>query len=256
MKTGLRLLDQWSLFLTIVRWIGGRTLRIGFFSFKLAPQTPDLRELRGERADPHEKKRDGFIMTGPLVCDDCPIQENGEMKSTMFVLLAMFVSTPQPSSVLQEEPDIAIQNFEWGIPRATTFRQPVDYTAERSGRPEERLPGESIPRSEMDPRNGRRGATTAQVVTRNETYALVKNVGTKTTKVVEWEYIFFSDTDYQKELKRYKFRNKIKIAPGETKFLSKDVDDKAFSIRQKVHVVRIEYTDNSVWQRAKSKSEP
>ena len=108
----------------------------------------------------------------------------------------------------------------------------------------------------MDQRTGRGGATTAQVVTRNETYALVKNVGTKTTKAVEWEYIFFSDAADQKELKRYKFRNKIKIAPGETKFLSKDVDDEAVSIRQKVHIIRIEYTDNTVWERAKSKSEP
>lgn len=176
------------------------------------------------------------------------------MKSTMFILFATLVSMLQPSSKFQEGPDIAIQNFEWSVPRATTFSQPVDYTAERSGRSEDRLPGESIPRSEMN--RGRRGATTAQVVTRNETYALVKNLGTKTTKAVEWEYIFFSDADDQKELKRYKFHNKIKIAPGETKFLSKDVDDKAVSIRQKAHIIRIEYTDNSVWQRDKSKSGP
>jgi hypothetical protein len=193
-------------------------------------------------------------MTACLVCDDCPIQENGEMKSAMFVLLAMFVSTPQPSGRLQEEPEIVIQNFEWGVLRQTSFAQPIDSTAERSGWPEDRLPGEAIPRSEMDPRNGRGGTATKQIVTRNETYALVKNVGTKTTKAVEWEYIFFSDADDQKELKRYKFRNKIKIAPGETKFLSKDVDGRAVSKRQKVHIIRVEYTDNSVWERAKSKS--
>jgi hypothetical protein len=196
--------------------------------------------------------RDG----GASAYDGRPIQENGEMKSTMFILLATFVSMLQPSGRLQDEPDIAIQNFEWGVPRATTFSQPVDYTAETSGQVEERLPGESILRPGMERRTGRGGATTAQVVTRNETYALVKNVGTRTTKAVEWEYIFFSDADDQKELKRYKFRNKIKIAPGETKFLSKDVDDRAVSIRQKVHIIRIEYTDNSGWQRAKSKSGP
>jgi hypothetical protein len=99
------------------------------------------------------------------------------------------------------------------------------------------------------------GNITRQTVTRTEAYALVKNVGTRTTKAVEWEYIFFSDTDDQKELKRYKFRNKIKIAPGETKFLSKDVKDRAVSRRQKVQIIRIEYSDNSVWQRAESKSD-
>jgi len=181
--------------------------------------------------------------------DDYPIQENSKMKLTTFIFLAMLGSVLQSSASLQAEPDIAIQNFEWGFALQTSFIQPVDSTAERSGRPEDRLPGESISVSEMRD-------ITRQTVSRNEAYALVKNVGTRTTKAVEWEYIFFSDTDEQKELKRYKFRNKIKIAPGETKFLSKDVKDGAVSKRQKVQIIRIEYTDNSVWERTKSKSEP
>src|SRR5262249_1916870 len=179
------------------------------------------------------------------------------MKLAMFMLLAMFAPMLQPPARLQEEPDIAIQNFEWRVARETSFIQPVDSTPERSSLPGERLPGEPIPRLEMDPRTGSEGDTTRQTVTRYETYALVKNAGTRTTKAVEWAYIFFSDADDQKELKRYKFRNKIKIAPGETKFLSKEVaaKDRAVSKRQKVQIVRIEYTDNSVWQRTASKSE-
>jgi len=198
----------------------------------------------------------GFVMIGRRAYDGHPIQENGEMKTTMFILLAMFVSMLQSSGGFQEEPDIVVQNFEWGVLRQTSFTQPIDSTSEKSGRPEDRIPGESVPISEIDPRTGRRGETTKQTVTRNETYALVKNVGAKITKAVEWEYIFFSDVDNQKELKRYKFRNKIKIAPGETKFLSKEVGDRAVSRRQKVNIIRIEYTDSSIWQRAKSKSEP
>jgi len=195
-------------------------------------------------------------MTARRVCVGRQIQESGKMKPAMLILLAMFVSIPQASGRIQEQPDIAIQNFEWGFARETSFIQPIDSTAERSGLPEVRLPGESTSPSEMGPRIERMGNITRQTVTRNETYALVKNVGTRTTKAVEWEYIFFSDTDEQKELKRYKFRNKIKIAPGETKFLSKDVKDGAVSKRQKVQIIRIEYTDNSVWERTKSKSEP
>jgi hypothetical protein len=183
--------------------------------------------------------------------DSHPIKENGKMESIMFMLLTLFVSMPQSSGRLQEEPDIAIQNFEWGFARQTSFIQPIDSTAERSGLPEHRLPGESTSASEMGPRIEQMGTITRQTVTRNETYALVKNVGTRTTKAVEWEYIFFSDADEQKELKRYKFRNKIKIAPGETKFLSQNAKDRAVSKRQKVQIIRIEYTDNSVWQRAK-----
>jgi hypothetical protein len=37
--------------------------------------------------------RAGVYDDGAPVCDGRPIQENGEMKSTMFVILAMFVST-------------------------------------------------------------------------------------------------------------------------------------------------------------------
>src|SRR5215813_621189 len=184
------------------------------------------------------------------------VDKKGDAMSVLFFLIAIIVSTFQASGRPQEAPDLVVQNFEWGALRRTSFTQPVDHTVERSGRPEDRLPGGALPRLEMDPRGGRGEETTKQEITRQETYALVKNVGTRTTKAVEWEYIFFSDTDEQKELKRYKFRNKIKIAPGETKFLSKDVKDGAVSKRQKVQIIRIEYTDNSVWERTKSKSEP
>jgi hypothetical protein len=178
------------------------------------------------------------------------------MKLTVFMLLAMFAPMLQPQARLQAEPDIEIQNFEWGAELQTSYIQPRDYTAETSGMPEHRLPMESRSVSEMSPRVEEMGNITRQTVARVQTYALVKNTGTRTTKVVEWEYIFLSDADDQKELKRYKFRNKIKIAPGETKFLSKDVDDRALSRRQKVKIVRIEYADKSVWQRAVSRSEP
>jgi len=181
------------------------------------------------------------------------IWENIEMKILLFIFIATIVSTFQASVRPQEAPDLVVQNYEWGALRRTSFTQPVDHTADRSGRPEDRLPEEAIPRSEMDPRSGRRGETTQQEITRQETYALVKNVGVKTTKAVDWEYIFFSDADEQKELKRYQFHTKIKIAPGDIKFLSKDVNQKAASKRQKVNITRIEYTDGSVWQRAESK---
>src|SRR5215475_3768176 len=176
------------------------------------------------------------------------------MKILLFILIAMIVSTFQASGRPQEAPDLLVQNYEWGALRRTSFTQPVDHTPERSGPPEGRLPAPAIPRVEMDPRGDRSGETNEQTITRKETYALVKNVGGKTTKAVDWEYIFFSDADDQKELKRYKFHTKIKIAPGDTKFLSKDVDKKAASKRQKVNIIRIEYTDGSVWQGAEAKS--
>src|SRR5262249_34386410 len=181
------------------------------------------------------------------------VDKKGDAMSVLFFLIAMIVSTFQVSGRPQEAPDLVVQNFEWGALRRTSFTQPVDHTTEISGRPGDRLPGAAIPRPEMDPRGGMRGETPKQEITTQETYALVKNVGVKTIKAVDWEYIFFADADEQKELKSYKFHNKIKIAPGDIKFLSKDVNQKATSKRQKVNIIRIEYTDGSVWQRAESK---
>ena len=175
------------------------------------------------------------------------------MKILRFIFLATIVSTFQAFVQAQETPPLQIQNYEWGALRRTSFSQPIDSTAERSGRLEERLPSDPTLRGDIDP-YGRRKPTTQQEITRKETYALVKNVGSKITKSVEWEYIFFSDDDTQKELKRYKFRNKVKIAPGDIKFLSRDVDDKALSKRQKVNIIRVEYADGSIWQATDSKA--
>jgi hypothetical protein len=55
----------------------------------------------------------------------------------------------------------------------------------------------------------------------------VKNTGEKTIKLVDWDYVFFN-TATQSETGRLEFTSDEKIGPV---------------------VVRIEYTDGTIWQR-------
>jgi len=90
----------------------------------------------------------------------------------------------------------------------------------------------------------------------------LRNNSTKTIKAIDWDYVFFS-TNTQTETARLEFTSETKIGPGKTKELnvmaprapSKTVSvyelDK--SERQgldgQVVIVRLEYTDGSVWLR-------
>jgi hypothetical protein len=90
----------------------------------------------------------------------------------------------------------------------------------------------------------------------------VTNTSEKTIRAIDWDYIFFS-SNTQSETGRLEFTNEEKIGPGKSKELhvmarkppAKTVSVYALdkSERQgldgQVVVMRIEYTDGSVWQR-------
>jgi ribosomal protein S17 len=76
---------------------------------------------------------------------------------------------------------------------------------------------------------------------------VVRNTGEKTIKAVCWDYVLTS-TRTNKELRRYDFRHKKKIAPGETVTLVQEV--KPSSAARRVEITRIEYADGSSWTRA------
>jgi hypothetical protein len=189
--------------------------------------------------------------------------ENYGMRTMLFILLVTFVPMIQSPDQTQEASDLVIQSFEWGVVRQSDYarapeltpdvaaenpRRPMDNT----GRPVNRMPGDRATTLDMDPWPDQRDSRAGDAFAVKEANALVKNIGAKAIKAVEWEFLFFSDDDPEKELKRYKFRNKIKIAPGETKFLIKEVKDRAVSRRRKARIIRIEYSDNSTWQRESS----
>lgn len=92
--------------------------------------------------------------------------------------------------------------------------------------------------------------------------ASVRNTGAKTIKLVDWDYVFFSSTT-QSETGRLEFTSEEKIGPGKNKELNAmsrkppapTVSIYALSKSERqgldgqVVVVRIEYTDGTVWQR-------
>lgn len=165
----------------------------------------------------------------------------------IMVVSATFLSIAQTVTVAQDAPDVEVLNYEWGVTRRTVFDLSRRASAETSGRRGEQVPAGPIARSEIDPLTRRRRDMVEQVVVSHETYALVKNTGARNIKAIEWDYIFFADSRKQEERKRYNFRSKVKIAAGESKFLTKEVKDKSATAFQTVVIKRIEYDDGSAW---------
>ena len=90
----------------------------------------------------------------------------------------------------------------------------------------------------------------------------VQNTSNKTVKAIDWDYIFFN-SNTQSETGRLELTSEEKIGPGKTKELnvmtpkppaktvsvySLDKNERQVLDGQVV-IVRIEYTDGSVWQR-------
>jgi len=90
---------------------------------------------------------------------------------------------------------------------------------------------------------------------------LLRNTGTKTTKVIDWDYVFV-DSQTKTELGRRQFTNVAAVAPGKSKELRLltvspptrmvNVDslnkNQRNNLLETVVIVRVEYTDGSVWQ--------
>jgi hypothetical protein len=94
---------------------------------------------------------------------------------------------------------------------------------------------------------------------------LILNIGTKTTKVIDWDYVFI-DTQTKTELGRRQFTNVASVAPGKSKELklltvsppTRMVNVNSLNknerngVSESVVIVRVEYTDGSVWQLAEN----
>lgn len=90
----------------------------------------------------------------------------------------------------------------------------------------------------------------------------IKNTGVKTIKAIDWDYIFLDPTT-QAEVGRHQFTSEEKIRPGKneeldllilappTKTISADAlgKEKRSPFDERVVMMRIEYSDGSVWQR-------
>jgi hypothetical protein len=90
----------------------------------------------------------------------------------------------------------------------------------------------------------------------------IRNTGAKTIKLIDWDYIFL-DPDTLKEVARHQFTSDDTVKPGKSKKISvfylhppvKTVSVKMLSkknmakFKEQVVLMRIQYSDGSVWQR-------
>jgi hypothetical protein len=150
--------------------------------------------------------------------------------SVLFV--SLLLPLPAQGAAADQVPNLVVSSFYWGrIDK--TFVDPS-------------TPGGV---SSVRPRRRRRGMPPPLVLLRRETYALVRNKGTRTVKAVTWNYIFYNDEKHEQEAQRFQFRTKETIPPGEMKFLTESVSDDAPTAFGEVVIERVEYEDGTTWQR-------
>ena len=83
--------------------------------------------------------------------------------------------------------------------------------------------------------------------------ALFRNTGTKSIKAVTWEYLIFKDEQPTQLQHVYTTHSKTAILPGQSVRLDKTGYQLKNSQYMKARVTRIEYTDGTFWQGAKTK---
>ena len=90
----------------------------------------------------------------------------------------------------------------------------------------------------------------------------VQNNGAKTIKAIDWDYIFY-DLDTQQEISRLEFTSEERISPGKVKEVTVFIlapptrivsagalsKKKQLPFKEQVALVRITYSDGSVWER-------
>jgi hypothetical protein len=162
----------------------------------------------------------------------------------MLLKLALALLIIQPQTVAASPaapapaPDLTVSGFYWGRVQPTVIDMSADFP---------RLP--TIPRT----RARRRLGPDATVLIQRETYALVRNVGKRKIKAVTWDYVFYDDRKREHEVRRFTFRTKETLAPGEMKFLTANVQEGRVAPYDDVVIERIEFDDGSSWDRSGAK---
>ncbi len=82
----------------------------------------------------------------------------------------------------------------------------------------------------------------------------LENTGAKTVVSIEWEHLFFSDKEKRHEVRRFAFRAKGELRPGDQAFISQQARlKKPLKLpppnRQSVVINSITYSDGSAWKR-------
>lgn len=191
----------------------------------------------------------------------------------------MTVSTAQNSTETPAPPDVQVLKFSWSKERIGWERDPFGGPVENYDEMRVRM------RNERRIQEAKATGNTIEVdkITREAKAddanierirqkappryvfmykASVKNTGAKTIKLIDWDFIFL-EPDSDREIERHQFTNDVKISPGKTKEMSVLIrrpptrtvsvyalgKDEHLSIKGRVDIVRIEYSDGSVWSR-------
>lgn len=202
------------------------------------------------------------------------------MKALAWLLLNIclaITSHAQSPAGPQASPQVEILKYNWTKELLGWERDPFSPTVENYDdvrlrvRDERRLEeakkaGNRAEANKLE-RLGRAKAEASKRQTAPPRYAFmyrvsVKNTGTKVIKTLDWDYIFF-DKDSQTEVGRHQFTSQEKINPGKNKELNvflpvpptktisvNELNKKErLSLKEQVIIVRVEYSDGSVWQR-------
>ena len=141
----------------------------------------------------------------------------------VLITFALVSLLAPPMAVAQDQPDIEVSDLEWRHDVNKKYRLRGNFSRSPAPSPD----------------------------FMQEVSAVFRNVGTKPVRFVTWEYVVYADSDTTKELRVYKFRSKAPLRPGESVRLSKQGFNIQHRRRVEARVVRVEYADRSVWQRAK-----
>ncbi len=202
------------------------------------------------------------------------------MKSLVFglILLLATVSHAQTSTNSQDAQNLMVLKFSWNKERIGWEKDPFGGPLENfdemraRARNERRIldakrGGSSI---EVDKLKREARADDAIMAKQHQNtrarYGFVykvslQNNGLKVIKSIDWDYVFF-DANTQSELGRRRFSSVEKVSPGKTKELrffiptppTKTVSvnswnkDERTNLGERVVIVRVEYSDGSVWQ--------
>ena len=163
--------------------------------------------------------------------------------SLLPVILALSIAAPQAAA---QSPALVVSSFYWGSTEKKTYVHPVLGTMS-----EERwMRIRRDPNARRHPRYREIMSMKPSVLIQRESYALVRNGSEKTVKAVTWDFVFYEDVKRERETRRFQFRTKETLKPGEMKFLTTSVDESAPTSYSAVVIERVEYEDGTTWQRA------
>lgn len=146
------------------------------------------------------------------------------------------VASAPAAAVVERPGDLVVSNFYWGRVATKTYIGDNGNitTDEPWARPRFRRRQSGLPLTTMVQR---------------ETYVQIRNAGARAVKSIQWAYVFYEDAAKAKEVQRFKFLSKDKIAPGEIKFVTESVRDVAPTAFGQVIIERVDFADGTSWQR-------